>query len=63
MDFSTPGQELADKENQGIPENRQNGETPRVVSILKSSQRANCLLEKKSAKVCHTSVINTSFLR
>ncbi|XP_078357818.1 uncharacterized protein LOC144642671 isoform X1 [Oculina patagonica] len=51
MDFSIPGQELADKENQGIPEKQQNGETPRVVSILKSSQKGNCLLEKKLAKV------------
>lgn len=52
MDFRTSSQELADKENQGIPDNCQNGEKPRVVSILKSSQKGNCLLEpKKSSKV------------
>ncbi len=53
MDFRTQSQELADKENQGIPENCQNGDKPRVTSILKSSQKGNCLLEpKKLSKVC-----------
>lgn len=51
MDFRAPSQELTDKENQGVPDKYQNGELPRVVSILKSSQKANCLLEKKSSKV------------
>ena len=62
MDFRAPGQELADKENQGIPGNGQDGEAPRVVSILKSSQKANCLLEKKLAKVslCHASERNST---
>ena len=52
MDFRIPSQELADKENRAIPDNCQNGEKSRVVSILKSSQKGNCLLEpKKLAKV------------
>ena len=46
-----PSQEVGDKENQGVPEKFQDGELPRVVSILKSSQRANCPLEKKLTKV------------
>ena len=44
-------QQLADKENQGVPENWQNEEPRRVVSILKSSQKVNCPLEKKFTKV------------
>ena len=64
MDFRTPNQELADKENQGIPENCQNGEKPQVVSILKSSQKGNCLLEpKKLSKVCAISVLRLVFLQ
>ena len=51
MDFRAPSQEVGDKENQGVPEKFQDGELPRVVSILKSSQRANCPLEKKLTKV------------
>lgn len=50
MDFRAPSQEVGDKENQGVPK-FQDGELPRVVSILKSSQRANCPLEKKLTKV------------
>ena len=62
MDFRTPNQELADKENQGIAENCQNGEKPQVVSILKSSQKGNCLLEpKKLSKVCAISVLTLVF--
>lgn len=62
MDFRTQSQELADKENQGIPEKCQNGEKPQVVSILKSSQKGNGLLEpKKLSKVCTISVVNTCF--
>lgn len=51
MDFRAPSQEVGDKENQGVPEKFQDGELPRVVSILKSSQRANCPLVKKLTKV------------
>lgn len=44
-------QELTDKENQGVPEKRQNEKPQGVVSILKSSQKQNFPLEKKLPKV------------
>ena len=43
-------QQLADKENLGVPEKWQN-EEPQRVSILKSSQKANFPSEKKLTKV------------
>ena len=44
-------QQLADKENLGVPEKWQNEEPQGVVSILKSSQKANFPSEKKLTKV------------
>lgn len=51
MDFRMSRQELTDKENQGVPEKRQNEKPQGVVSILKSSQKQNFPLEKKLTKV------------
>ena len=44
-------QQIVDKENHGVLANVDNKEPQRVVSILKSSQRIDCPLEKKLTKV------------
>lgn len=51
MDFRMSSQQIVDKENHGVLANVENKEPQRVVSILKSSQRINCPLEKKLTKV------------
>lgn len=51
MDFRMTSQQIVDKENHGVPAKVENKESQRVVSILKSSQKINCPLEKKLTKV------------
>ena len=51
MDIRVSSEQLADKENRGVPGKRPNEEPQRVVSILKSSQKVNFPSEKKLTKV------------